>query len=462
MGKQKIEFFADRISGIEGSIFALSAILELIMINNRRNIFKCVFYAQTIDDKTQKSTEWIDAAAYKKISKDVLEYINTNGAAYFEDVKHLVISEANDLFEKSKNIIGKLNLLSDFDLVQEYVKYMKLYTEYYGLGAVTFIYESELSEYLHTSLNKRHKNVAELLHQQLQSPYRSFIMEADNLLLEIKNEKKLSTRAKLVRMYLEKFYFIKTNYSGTSVLDSAVVEKMVAGIDEHSIREKQATKITTGVALSPEENNLIQLFRETEIIRDQRKRINLIGTHTMFRFLNEMCERKKIPFKIARRMFWFEFSDSIYNRDRLMEKLDKRKEATGVVDGQNVYYLDYTAVKSRETLSQDITEFHGTPASKGKIRAKARVIFGSADFSKFQEGEVLVTEMTRPDFISVMKQSAAIITDEGGLTSHAAIIARELKKPCIIGTKIATQVLKDGDLVEVDADHGVVRILKRV
>jgi hypothetical protein len=70
--------------------------------------------------------------------------------------------------------------------------------------------------------------------------------------------------------------------------------------------------------------------------------------------------------------------------------------------------------------------------------------------------------MTRPEFVPLMKKAGAIITNEGGITCHAAIIARELKKPCIIGTKIATQVLKDGDFVEVDADAGVVRILEQV
>jgi pyruvate,water dikinase len=58
-----------------------------------------------------------------------------------------------------------------------------------------------------------------------------------------------------------------------------------------------------------------------------------------------------------------------------------------------------------------------------------------------------------------MEKAAAFITDEGGITCHAAIVSRELKKPCIIGTKIATQVLKDGDLVEVDANNGVVKIM---
>lgn len=67
--------------------------------------------------------------------------------------------------------------------------------------------------------------------------------------------------------------------------------------------------------------------------------------------------------------------------------------------------------------------------------------------------------MTSPKLMSALIRCGAIVTDEGGLTSHAAIVARELKKPCIVGTKIATDVLRDGDLVEVDADKGVVRKL---
>jgi pyruvate,water dikinase len=62
--------------------------------------------------------------------------------------------------------------------------------------------------------------------------------------------------------------------------------------------------------------------------------------------------------------------------------------------------------------------------------------------------------MTSPDFIPILKKVSAIITDEGGITCHAAIVSRELKIPCIVGTKIATKVLKDGDVVEVDAQKG--------
>jgi pyruvate,water dikinase len=67
--------------------------------------------------------------------------------------------------------------------------------------------------------------------------------------------------------------------------------------------------------------------------------------------------------------------------------------------------------------------------------------------------------MTLPDYVPAMKKAAAIITDEGGVTCHAAIVSRELKIPCIVGTKIATKVLKDGDMVDVNANHALVTIL---
>jgi pyruvate,water dikinase len=79
--------------------------------------------------------------------------------------------------------------------------------------------------------------------------------------------------------------------------------------------------------------------------------------------------------------------------------------------------------------------------------------------NKVREGDVLVAPMTTPWYLPAMKKAGAFITDEGGITCHAAVVAREFKKPCIIGTKDATKILKDGMKIEVDADKGIVRII---
>lgn len=105
---------------------------------------------------------------------------------------------------------------------------------------------------------------------------------------------------------------------------------------------------------------------------------------------------------------------------------------------------------------EDVTEFRGAIACKGKARGRVKIIKDRNDFGKISTGDILVTSMTTPDMIPIMKKAAAFVTDEGGVTSHAAIISREMRKPCIIGTKIATRVLQDGDLVEVDANTGIV------
>ena len=83
------------------------------------------------------------------------------------------------------------------------------------------------------------------------------------------------------------------------------------------------------------------------------------------------------------------------------------------------------------------------------------------DIAKIKKGEILVAPKITPKYVPAMEKAIAIITDEGGLLSHAAIVSREMGIPCVVGTKIATQVLKDGDRVEVDANKGIVRKLFR-
>ena len=99
----------------------------------------------------------------------------------------------------------------------------------------------------------------------------------------------------------------------------------------------------------------------------------------------------------------------------------------------------------------------GSIAYKGIATGRIRLVIDpKKDGPSFKNGEILVTGMTRPEFLPIMKKALAFITDAGGILSHAAIVARELKKPCIIGTHMATRLLKNGDLVEVDANRGII------
>ncbi len=106
----------------------------------------------------------------------------------------------------------------------------------------------------------------------------------------------------------------------------------------------------------------------------------------------------------------------------------------------------------------------GKAASLGKVKGKVKII--NVDYSdlvalnreiaKMNQGDILIAETTAPELMVACKKAAAIVTDIGGLLSHAAIVSREFKIPCIVGTENATKIFKDGDIVEVNAEKGIV------
>lgn len=100
------------------------------------------------------------------------------------------------------------------------------------------------------------------------------------------------------------------------------------------------------------------------------------------------------------------------------------------------------------------TSFHGSVAYSKNAMGRVCIVYSEKDFSKFRDGDILVTPMTVPKFMNIIKRAGGIITDEGGVTCHACIIARELKISCVVGCKNATKVLKDGDIVKVDGATG--------
>jgi len=100
----------------------------------------------------------------------------------------------------------------------------------------------------------------------------------------------------------------------------------------------------------------------------------------------------------------------------------------------------------------------GDVAYPCKATGKVKLVFGAGEAGKLKEDEILVTPMTRPEMICGLENAVAFVTDHGGMLCHAAIISREMKKPCITNTVIATKILKKGQLIEVDADRGVIKI----
>jgi len=147
----------------------------------------------------------------------------------------------------------------------------------------------------------------------------------------------------------------------------------------------------------------------------------------------------------------------------LQKEINSRKEKCFFAITPKGYYIvggkeadKYFKYLPKET-NKNITEIKGVVASPGYARGRVRIIRKTHEMTQFRTGEILVTNQTTPDFVPIIKKAAAIVTEQGGITSHAAIVSREMKKPCIIGTKVATSVLLNGEIVEIDAHNGIVR-----
>ena len=182
-------------------------------------------------------------------------------------------------------------------------------------------------------------------------------------------------------------------------------------------------------------------------------------------FLKYVSKKHGLPMEIVGAMRVSEFEKALRGKltvtiDELKERLKgsvfvKKKDKWNLYTGKQ---YEYWKNKIQGTYNGEVV---GDVAFSGIAKGRVVIHLSWTDTTDVKDGDVLVTGMTNPQMIPLLKKASAIVTDEGGITCHAAIISRELRKPCIVGTKNATQVLGDGDLVEVNASEGFVRIIKK-
>jgi len=184
--------------------------------------------------------------------------------------------------------------------------------------------------------------------------------------------------------------------------------------------------------------------------------------------IRELGRRYAIKFKellLYSRKNVFELAETKKRIDNLK---DRKLGFISFYDAENNDGFNLVGKEANDLISQytnltvvkNVKEIKGLVVSKGKVSGKVRLLSGARHFDSFREGEILVTAMTSPEFIVAMRKAKAIVTDEGGMTCHAAIVSRELGVPCIVATKIATRALTTGEMVEVDAEKGIIRKIK--
>jgi len=213
---------------------------------------------------------------------------------------------------------------------------------------------------------------------------------------------------------------------------------------------------------------LFMLARDYALSKLVRRDAQLYALYQLhYTLLDEIAKRLKIKRKHVQFMLMKEVHNALIKNKIDKNVLDKRtKNCVYLINrkGEFVYVgKKASRLKSeiKEEINFDCEEFAGQVAQPGYARGTVKLVIRASDMNKMNKGDILVSIATDPDIVPAMKKAAAIITDQGGITSHAAIVSREMGIPCVIGTKIGSRILKDNDFVEVDANKGIIRILEK-
>ncbi len=233
-----------------------------------------------------------------------------------------------------------------------------------------------------------------------------------------------------------------------------------------SAKNKQAA-IYKKYNISKQYRNLFttaQGFALTKLVRRHAQLFCLYSMHTSL--LPEIAKRLNRTRYQVQFMLYGEVKEALL-RGKILSKKDLQnrfKECVLYTEKDfEAIYTGSTLKKLTKNLGRifdkNQKELIGQTAQPGYAKGVVKLILRAKDIHKMNKGDILVSIATDPDIVPAMKLAGAIVTEQGGITSHAAIVSRELGIPCVIGTKIATKILKDGDLVEVDANKGIVKKL---
>jgi phosphohistidine swiveling domain-containing protein len=320
-----------------------------------------------------------------------------------------------------------------------YPRYIKLFPMVIGFG---YPIDMALSEYAEENKINPH---------DIPVYGESFISHEERELQQITLMTAAKKQEKQLQEHAWKYSYIFSNYAGYHPVP---LEYFRNRLPEVRSKKLPAKPKATSSKMPTTINEWIGF---STYIRDVRKQCNMIYNAMADRYLREECKRMGLAYDQAVFLTPEEFEEQ---KSKGLKDYHHLRIAHATHNGLvDISEEEWDALVIKDKDSEDFVK--GAVASKGKVQGIARIVMGPADFHKVRKGDILISSMTRPEFGPVLKKVAGIVTNEGGITCHAAIVARELKLPCVIGTVNATKVFKDDDLVEVDANAGIVKILEQ-
>ncbi len=386
----------------------------------------------------------------------------------------------------------KLSKLPDAELSRLYFAAEHAYVDWYAIGWLAEPVALQGENLVRELLSKKgfeseSKNFKRLFSLLTCTTRKSFNRREEEEFLEIAAKAKKASKSevsKLLAEHVGRYFWLHNNYLQTTVLGEPFFAKELARVlEKHpeprayalalsdSAKElaEEKKKAVAELKLNEKESALIALVDLFGWFQDHRKEVILQSLHYLDLLLREIGRRSGFSEREIKQLLRSEIPLL------LEKKIDKRVAANrlkncvlirspenaepAVFEGEAARKKEKN-VFAHDLAARDVVEIRGSVASQGKARGYARVTMSASEANaSLRSGEILVTSMTSPDFVTAVKRAAGIVTNEGGITCHAAIVSREFGIPCIVGTRIATKVLRTGDFIEVDGNHGFVRKL---
>ncbi len=446
---------------IEGKILYIDAFMDQMV--NFQNKFGKTWPDVINHIKDDKTLIIIDYKTLRKYGESLfMDYIlNQNKCKKIFDHWLNVAKKITKWCYKHRD--SDLTKLFDKQLARELNKFNVLYDEFWVYGFFPEIANWGGEKILMEYIEKNYPDNFNEIFEALTAP--------DELSFYQIEEKDLLSEE--IEEHVRKYFWIENSYGGVKFITADIFKERLAELSAEKIKEidgflakvkKRKIEVGKKFAIPKEVMKIASGLSFSIWWQDLRKKYIFMSLHVIYHLAKEIARRNKIsnedieyynPHELLRLA---EQGTKVDLRERKIGYLSYYDEKTNSVsyaygEKANRIIKKYVDIK----VDKKVKEIKGLVTSKGKVTGKVRILSGSRHFDSMKEGEILVTSMTSPEFIVAMRKAAAIVTDEGGITCHAAIASRELGIPCVVATKIATRVLKNGDLVEVDADKGIVR-----
>jgi len=445
--------------------------------------------------------EWMDTDAHRACTNIILERELKNPGHLKRTI--LAHEKKKNTYIEFFNNIDQLNLqeLNTEELLGSLGTFLQLYYNQYASALLPLFYKEPLSDMIFKKLSERFgEKTSEIIayvttpekdsfaYNERESMLKLMMDVYDSIGGEIFDKDPEAILALLESEYNDlhlqlighskRFFWINNNYRRVIILSPLdFIKKMKyeslsfehpkdeLAIMEHTKQHALEKKKEYLQLIDKEEKCMVSLLSDGGWWQDERKKCNLIGNHILMKFLWEVSRRTSIPEDILKNASVNEMGTILYGHADIESIKDRHKKYFTLYCKWQNTYSEMGQIELRRYVENNniehVSEFRGMTASLGNAQGEVVIITKEEDFSKMKSGAILVAAMTWPEYTHLMRHASAVITDEGGLTCHAAIVSREFKIPCIVGTKIATRVLKDGDIVEINSTTGLIKVKRK-